>query len=61
MKDFNIGVRVTNGTDIGVTVKQQPRSKRLHKSMWRTLVVWDREYKGCKQTGYPLTADLEEI
>lgn len=60
MLKFKIGCRVTDGIDCG-EVAEQNINKNDHKPPKRTLVVWDREFKGCKQTGYPLTVELEAI
>lgn len=60
MLRFKIGCRVTDGNDSGEVVEQNINKNNPNPPK-RTLVVWDREYKGCKQTGYPLTAELKEL
>jgi hypothetical protein len=50
------GERVTDGTDFGVVEIQWPE-----KNPAITMVLWDREYQGHKQAGYPLTEKLTRI
>lgn len=54
---FKVGCRVTDGTDCGEVVNQH-NQQNIRGYPKRTLVTWDREYEGNKQTGYPLTVDL---
>ena len=57
---FKVGNRVTDGKDCGVVVKQYKHaSDRGYPE--RILVSWDREYRGHKQTGYPLALDLTNL
>ena len=59
-RKFKIGSRVTDGKDSGVVVNQYKHASDRGRPK-RILVTWDREYKGHKQTGYPLAIDLTNI